>query len=391
MGAGNASDLSAPSFGNGVLGNIVGASKDGHVPTVYSYSFGIQRELFKDTLLDVSYVGNVGRHLVTSRDINTIPYGYAFTRAAQDPANFPDGVVPAVEPDLPSEYVAAGYSFSGIYAYGRPAYTNAPLVPYKGYGQISYLQFDGTSNYNSLQVSLQRRYTKGLTFGLAYTYSKVLTTANADQDTQDPFAARAFGYRAAGFDRTHVFSASYVYDLPSVSKRLGGAKWLSHLLDHYQLSGVTQFMTGTPIDMNNGWSWEPGTVDGSNMWGAIPYYYTLDQNLNPIFPIIGKRIGGTRDILRTGGMQNWDLSLFKNIPLGAGEKHSIQLRLEAFNAFNHPNFNNINYGFNVNGPWQWQPGTPFTISKNDNWGTYADTYGGPGGFRVVQLGAKFIF
>ncbi len=391
LGAGNIADLSTPSFGSGVLGNIVGASQDGHVPTVYSYSLGIQRELFKDTLLDVSYVGNVSRHLVTSRDINAIPYGYAFTRAAQDPANFPGGVVPSVEPNLPPEYAAAGYSFSGINAYGRPSYTDAPLVPYKGYGQMSYLQFDGTSNYNSLQVALQRRYTKGLTFGLAYTYSKALTTANADQDTQDPFNARAFGYRAAGWDRTHVFAANYVYDFPSVSKHLGGANWASYLLDHWQLSGVTQFQTGTPIDMGNGWAGEPGAIDGSNMWGAIPYYYTLDQNLNPIFPIIGKRIGGSRDILRTGGMQNWDMSLFKNIPLGAGEKHSIQLRLEAFNVFNHPNFNDINYGYNVNGPWEWQPGTPFSISKNNNWGTYADTYGGPGGFRVIQLGAKFIF
>ncbi len=85
------------------------------------------------------------------------------------------------------------------------------------------------------------------------------------------------------------------------------------------------------------------------------------------------------------------MSLFKNIPLGKTERYSIQLRLEAFNVFNHPNFNDKNYNFNVNGPWQWQPGTPFSISKPDNWGTYVDTYSGPGGSRVVQVGAKFYF
>jgi len=61
------------------------------------------------------------------------------------------------------------------------------VVPYKGYGQIPYLEFSGTSNYNSLQVSLQRRFSKGLTFGAVYTFSKALATANGDQDTQDTF------------------------------------------------------------------------------------------------------------------------------------------------------------------------------------------------------------
>jgi len=84
------------------------------------------------------------------------------------------------------------------------------------------------------------------------------------------------------------------------------------------------------------------------------------------------------------------MSLFKNIPFG--ERYSIQLRLEAFNVFNHPNFNDKNYGANVTGPWAYtSPTDPLTITKNDNWGTYSDTYSGAGGFRVLQLGAKFYF
>jgi len=404
LGAGNLDALSSPSYGTGVLGNITGASKDGHIPTVYSYSLGIQRELFKGATLDVAYVGNVGRHLVTSRDINQIPYGYAFTAAAQDPANFTaycaaplpgdpcTNGIPQVEPNLPAPYAAAGYNYSGIYAYGRPNYTNAPLVPYKGYGQISYMAFDGTSSYNSLQVSLQRRYSRGLTFGAVYTYSKALTTANSDQDLQDKQLPRVLDYRAAGWDRTHVFAANYVYDLPNVSKHFGGAKWVSYITDHYQLSGIVQAATGTPVDLNNGFSFESGTLDGSNMWGAIPYYYTLDKSGNPVFPIIGTRIRGSRDTIRNPGMQDWDTSLFKNIPLGSSEKRSIQLRLETFNTFNHTNFASANYGFNVNGPFQYAQGTPFSISKISNWGTPSSTNGtGVGGFRVVQLGARFTF
>jgi hypothetical protein len=262
-------------------------------------------------------------------------------------------------------------------------------VPYKGYGQISYLQFDGTSNYNSLQVSLQRRFSKGLTFGAVYTWSKALTTASSDGDTQDPFRP-LLDYRAASWDRTHVFSANYVYSLPGISKHLGGSKWLSYITDNYQLSGITQFMTGTPVDLNSQFSFPPGSVTGSDQYGALPFYYSLDKNGNLLLPAIGPPSRGTRDTLRNGGMQNWDMSLFKNFPLG--EQRSLQLRLEAFNAFNHPNFNDKFIGANVTGPWAYaSPTDPLTITKNANWGTYSDTYSGGGGFRVVQLGAKIYF
>ena len=392
LASGNIVNLSSAqtSLGSAVLGNIVGAAKSGNVPTVYSFSLGIQQEVGRGTTLDVAYVGTLSRHLVTSRDINAIPYGYAFTRAAQDPSCF-GGTVPAVEPGLLPQYAAAGYSFSGVCAYGHSSYTDAVLVPYKGYGQIPYLRFDGTSNYNSLQVSLQRRFSKGFTFGTVYTYSKALATASSDQDTQDPFNPRALDYRAASWDRTHVFAANYVYDIPGLNKHFGGPKWLSYITDNYQLSGITEFQTGAPIDTGNNWAGEPGALDGSNMWGAIPLYYAFDKNLNPLLPAIGPQVRPTRDLLRTGGMQNWDMSIFKNIPLGRNEARFLQLRLEAFNAFNHPNFYDKNYSVDLNGPWQWQPGTAFSISQGSGWGKNTDTYSGVGGFRVIQLGAKIYF
>jgi hypothetical protein len=404
VGSGNITDLPTlqSSFGNGVLGNVLGAARDGKVPTVYSFSLGIQHEISSGTTLDVAYVGSMSRHLVTSRDINAIPYGAAFMKANQDPncvdnnnpaqPVFSGGVVPNVQPGLQPEYAAAGYNFNGFCAFGYHNFTSAYLVPYKGYGQIPYLEFNGTSNYNSLQASLQRRFSKGLTFGAVYTWSKSLATANSDQDTQDPFNA-LLDYRAAGWDRTHVFAANYVYDLPNVTKHFGGPKWLSYVTDNYQLSGITQFMTGTPVDLNNGFSFPPGSVTGSDQYGALPAYYTLDASGNPVLPAIGPPGRGSRDKLRNGGMQTWDTSLFKNIPLGKNEARYLQLRLEAFNAFNHPNFQDKNFGANVGGPWAYtSPTDPLTITKNANWGTYSDTYGtGPGGFRVVQLGAKIYF
>ena len=371
------------------LSGVFGAERSGNVPTVYSFSLGVQRELGSGTTLDLAYVGTMGRHLVTSRDINAIPYGFRFTKEAQDPACF-GGTVPDIEPDLPQQFADAGFSFSGHCALGGNAYINTPLMPYKGYDQIPYLKFDGTSNYNSLQVSLQRRFTKGLTFGGVYTWSKTLTTADGDEDTMDRFLPLR-SYRSAGWDRTHVVAINYVYDLPGITKHFGGPKWLGYITDNFQLSGITQFMTGTPITVTNDWAFPTGSIDGSNLWGSIPYYVSLDKDGNPIAPTIGTPVRPSRDFFRTGGMQNWDMSLFKNIPLG-NEQRYIQLRLEAFNAFNHPNFENKYYSVNVDGPWQWNdPSTPLSISKGDKWGQYNSQYGGTGGPRVVQLGAKFYF
>src|SRR5215469_2974494 len=336
----NLPGLSTTSAEVPTLSNIVGASRSGEVPTIYSFSMGIQRAIGKTITLDMAYVGTLSRHLVTSRDINAMPYGTLFSRAAQDPnCSLFGGTVPAVQPNLQPQYLAAGYDFNGWCALGAQAFTNAPLVPYKGYGQISYLEFNGNSNYNSLQISLQRRFTGNLTFGLVYTWSRAIGTAAADSDVQDPFN-QALDYRALDWDRAHVFAANYVYYFPNAAKHYGWPKWLSYFTDNWQISGVTQFMTGTPIAFNSNFSFPPGSVTGSNQYGAIPFYYSLNPNTpsgNPALPAIGPPVRGSRDTLRTGGMQNWDISLLKNIPIR--ESMYFQLRLEAFNAFNHPNFN----------------------------------------------------
>jgi hypothetical protein len=118
----------------------------------------VQQELGRGTTLDIAYVGTQSRHLVTSRDINAVPYGYAFTAAAQDPNACGWNGTVGTDPYLAgSPYQAAGFSYTGICALGRSSYSDAPLVPFKGYGQMSYMKFDGTANYNSLQTSLQRR------------------------------------------------------------------------------------------------------------------------------------------------------------------------------------------------------------------------------------------
>ena len=233
------------------LSSIIGAEKNGKVPVVYSFSLGVQRELGWGTTLDVAYVGTLGRHLVTSRNLNQVPYLTAFTPAAQDPSKY-GGAVPAVEAGLPDAYVQAGFNYAGDLAFDPESYGNF----------LSYYKFDGTSNYNSLQASLQCRFSKGLTLGAAYTFSKALTTASGDEDTVDTFNPRRYDYRLASYDVPHVLAVNYVYDVPSVTKRFGGPKWLSYITDNFELAGVTQFMSGAPID--TGIWWPPAnTISGT--------------------------------------------------------------------------------------------------------------------------------
>jgi hypothetical protein len=110
-----------------------------------------------------------------------------------------------------------------------------------------------------------------------------------------------------------------------------------------------------------------------------------------------------RTYLRNGGMRNFDLSLFKNIKLS--ERTALQLRIEAFNAFNHPNFRNLNLNFNVlnraDSPtgapmldfrdYMRKPGVPLNQDVGTYFGDYTDTYTGAGGPRVIQLAVKFSF
>jgi hypothetical protein len=375
---------------SGVLSGIYGADVNGQVPTVYSYSLGIQREIFHETTLDVAYVGTQGRHLVTARDLNTIPYGTTFTRAAQNPSQFPGGVVPAVEPNLPPEYAAAGYAFSGRYAY-----TQNFLSPYKGYGQMEYYKFDGTSNYNALQVSVQRRFARGLTFGGVYTWSKTLTTSSADESFVDPFNPRKYSYGVASYDRPNVGAINYVYDLPSLARRFNGPHWLSYVTDGYQLSGLANIMSGQPV-RNALFSPANQITGGSQFSKTPPLFVGLDHQGNLILPTIGQPNLGALGSLRQGGMVTWDSSIFKNFPIGEASKgRSIQLRGEFFNVLNHPNILTRDYNANLTLPTYNGNGTftPLSIAKDTNWGQPTAAFGaaGPGGPRVIQLAAKVYF
>jgi hypothetical protein len=111
----------------------------------------------------------------------------------------------------------------------------------------------------------------------------------------------------------------------------------------------------------------------------------------PRFGFAYDLLGTHKSILRGGFGMTHDRT--QGNLIGKNEARYIQLRLEAFNVFNHPNFQDKNFGANVTGPWAYaSPTDALTLTKNDNWGTYSDTYGtGPGGFRVRAAWSQDLF
>ncbi len=328
---------------------MVGYWRNSKIPNVHSVSLGVQRNIGFGTLVDAAYVGTFSRHMVQQRNINAVPYFTTFTRAAQDPTRYAGSVVPDLEPGLPAAYRRAGFNFSGANALPVDF-----LRPYPGFGDVSMREFVGSANYHSLQVSVNRKLSRRFTFGLAYTWSKTMETGNADFEGNNPYDTRRYDYRVANFDRTHTLVINYVYELPKASGPLGGGKIMRAIADHWQVSGISQYYSGTPFELGL-------NIQGINTGQRILGTYSLSPRpyrhggaaetsggllLNPdgyYAPAIGDIGPYPRTYLRNPGFFNNDLSVFKNFPL-FGERRSLQIRLEMFNAFNHTQFDGINSG-----------------------------------------------
>jgi outer membrane receptor protein involved in Fe transport len=332
--------------GGGILSPLAinAVTKNIDFPHMYSYSIGVQRNLGAGTVIDVSYVGMKTRHNPRRTNLNAPAYGTTFKASAQDPTKFAGGVIPATEANLPSIYSAAGVSFSGANILGTDF-----LRPYQGYSDMTYYVFDSKADYNSLQVGLRRKFSQGLTFGAAYTWSKTMNTIG-DESTMTRLVNPDLDYQIAAFDRTHYIVGNFIWDLPKASKVFGGNKVAGVFLDHWVLSGVTTLASGTPADVGltiNGVDSGArllGTPTSGNLSGqqmrfllsGNPQDGTTINNSALVVPGLGNTGPYPRMYLRIPWIVNQDLSLFKNVPMGGDGKRYLQLRLEAFNAVNHP-------------------------------------------------------
>ncbi|HEY0323634.1 MAG TPA: carboxypeptidase regulatory-like domain-containing protein [Pyrinomonadaceae bacterium] len=179
------------------------------LPTSYQYNLMIQREFPFSTSLEVGYVGRIGLYLQRERNINQLPGTLQ--------AN------PGVNPDA--------------------------LRPYKGFGVIRLSENAGRSEYNGLQISVRRRFQKGLGFGVTYTFSKLTDDAsNRRERLFNAYEARSFRGISSD-DRTHVFNIHYIYELPFWRTQ---NTFLKKMLGGWQISGVTLIVSGQPLTVCRG-------------------------------------------------------------------------------------------------------------------------------------------
>src|SRR5581483_2395096 len=346
-------------------------------PTGYlqSWNMTIERDLGAGMSLELGYVGSKGTHLSRFKDIN-----------------------------LPRRTEAA-------YLAGIPVQQLRPF-PYFN-GTIMQFQFHSNSIYNAGQISLRRRGRGGTFFRVNYQYAKSIDDASQLNGTSDdglPAAAQDVNNRKADrsrsdWDRGHVVTASFSWQIPFGRGRkfLAGAKGIEQgVLGGWQFSGTTFMATGAPItiitagtNLNLGDSQKPNRI-ATGIPASIPGqrrgvdYPWFDPDAFVAVPsCVSVKVGcpadqygfkpfvygnAGRNILDGPGLQYFNLAMMKNFRFK--ERKNFQLRLESFNAFNHPNFQLPNNQFNASGAGLI---------------TAAIVDGGAGAARVFQAALKFEF
>jgi hypothetical protein len=343
---------------------VTAFQKDYHPPTVYNWSFGIQQNVGFGTVLDVAYVGSVGRYLMQRRSLNAVPYGTRFLASSIDPST---GNTP-----LPDNF----------------------LRPNPGFADIQYIELASTSNYHSLQTQINKRFSKGFQFGLSHTWSRALTLVNGNGEAVNPFLNyRMRNYGPASFDRLHNLVVNYIYALPKLGQRLNNPV-AKLIFDNWDIAGVTTFTSGAPLGL--GYS----LVSGADIIGGGGA--GVDSRViltgNPVLPKDQRTelrhfdtsvvqpptraefgIGNASKYpIRGPGINVFDVSLYKNIPLGKSDQRRLQLRFEFYNFFNHPSFQGVDTTGRFDANNRQVSGT---------FGQYTSTLDA----RRVVLGAKIYF
>ncbi len=402
--------------GSGALSpsSVTGISRVNDWPVIYSYSLSVQRELFKDTVIDVAYVGNQSRHLPRRLNLNALSNGTTFTAAAQDRTRYANGVIPTTEPGLPAAHAAASLGFSGQFALAADF-----LRPYQGYSDIIYNSFDANSTYHSLQISLQRRFASNFTMGIAYTLSKVMTTSSDDGTLTHATDPRGYEYSLANFDRTHYFVANYVWNLPRGSKLLGENPLTRAVFDNWTISGISSIGSGNPAELGLTIAGQDagnrilGAYSAGNLSGQQPRLLVNGSPQNApneinlaAFAVPGINDKGPypRNYLRNPSFNTHDLSILKNIPVAREGRSFLQLRLEMFNFLNLTQFAGVNRTVNITNAAGQTGGAIFgsytglTITNNIRpagntsiSGTYFGEYSSARDPRIIQLAVKLVF
>ena len=334
---------------------------------VRNASIDIQRNLGTNTVIDIGYVWDHSFNQPMTYNLNYLPIGtgWPFTPSNLSP-------------------ITTGSSSADI---GN----NFERTAFPGLGNVTGWCWCGTTNYNGLNVSANRKVAQGFAIGLNYTLSKAMgiTTDTIAMTGQNGIPTNAqWNYGRLSQDRTHNVVLSYSYDIPGPAKALG-VRGLGYITDNWTLSGITEIRSGAPFNIGCSFpSGTPsqtggttGTGDISERCGVVgnPYsnigtngngqvYFNANAiqeatiNFNGLnhsllgSPVLGNVGGGAGD-LSLPRTTNFDMTLTKTIPLGS-EKRVLRIQAQAYNVFNHTEISGIGtsaqYSFTtnqlVNGP-----------------------------------------
>ncbi len=325
-------------------------------PESWAWNMTVERQFYWNTLLSVAYVGRRGLHGQREADIN--------------------------QPTIATVLANPGVDLDA-------------LRPYKGYNSIRETDNIANSIYNSLQLSWNRRFAHGFGFGMAYTLSKSMDDGSAQRDiipnTYD--AHNLWGQ--SDFDVRHIMIINYIYELPFAKGAHGIA---NKAIGGWQLSGITQFQTGTPSSVASSNDYAGVGQDGSmsgggQFWiqngtptivhdiaangsGESKYWFTTTDSsgkllwTQPATGTFNTQAAGFRNSIHNPGFVNWNVGLFKKVNFT--EKAGVQFRAEAFNIFNHPNWGGASFN-------------PTNLS------TFGKITSKTGDVRNMQLSLRFFF
>jgi hypothetical protein len=323
-------------------------------PGTADFSLGIQRELAPSVVAVVQYVGSDGWNQSDDHHINTLPL--------TDPSN------PAAPYD-DREGVAGGKLNANQYRI------------YPGFSDINQEENESNFNYNSLQAGIRVENKHGLTTQVAYTWSHNIDLYSNDlYGVSDPFNLRYDRGSDDTFDRRHDLNISYVYNLPFGKN---GSMLARDTIGGWTISGITVAESGVPqyitytgpdvVGLGCCFTNRPNLVSKVSYPKKVSEWYTPTSYADPVAPWAGGPNQGFgnagKDSAVGPGIFNWNLSLFKAIPLN--EKGTrVELRFESFNTFNHFNPQGVDDG-----------------SHDGNFGAVVNDYGP----RLLELGGKFVF
>jgi len=366
-------------------------------PYAYNFNLNVQRALGNKMVMQVGYVGSIGRKLARTYESDPItPAGHAACLADTTGCAT---ALPLIHLFYP-QYTA------------QPA-TTASGIPW--YLSVEQQASTGASSYHSLQASLQQQLSHGLYLTLAYTYSHALDDFSGYESTYGNGTPNGVGflngrainytpgfehlnYGNSDYDARHRFAALYNYEVP-VLRGMKDNFIVNELLGKWHVSGTTALQTGFPVSISEAGAYQSGWCDAFGYYGCADNPNSSSFSIRKLDPradghqyfdtsTFSPEPAGTfgnvgRNFFNGPGYNYTNLQLYKDFPLMKDNRAYIQLRLESYNVFNHTNFAEPdgNFGDSTFGQIE-------SVIQPSSFGVSA---GDPQPGRATQLAAKIYF